>query len=415
MSVLIVSEFEATAQGHGGNHRSLQVMQDFSSLGPTVRLVHLRRSPPRHNTWHRIRRTAIRLRSFGEQPASLLYGMGISNRHGVDSEFGRRFDRELTRIRPDIVVFEHPVFASLMDCAAAAGAVTVACFHSLESVNVNLDAHAWLWHSVNTARRRTLQSLLRAQALGAHLGAELYALAVSANRLTISRYEVSLLGAMGIPSRHYAYVPRGGVATQLTEIRVARTPATISPGHFVLLGSNPTGPNYHAWISLLTWLRERGGLPGNLSLTVVGARSGELEEVCDQRGVTLVGRLSADELAKTLSRCEGVLVPQSYGAGVLTRLAEMSAAGVPTLASEFATGAAGVIPGVQAVDGGWRSWLGAMKEARGRRLVVPREDFQHWSEIQATPRDLLARPQIWPPGPRDANALRARARWFDGE
>ena len=86
-----------------------------------------------------------------------------------------------------------------------------------------------------------------------------------------------------------------------------------------------------------------------------------------------------------LARVTAVVGPQHQGFGALTRVPELSCAGVPVLVSRSATYAQDPPPGAVAVDDGWDAWCAAMESISRAGQVVAAGDYEAWEAAQARP------------------------------
>jgi hypothetical protein len=80
-----------------------------------------------------------------------------------------------------------------------------------------------------------------------------------------------------------------------------------------------------------------------------------------------------------------VLVPRQEGFGALTRMPELSCAGVPVLASASVTFAQDPPPGTTIVDDSWDAWRAAMESAVHEGGTTAAADYEAWAASQPRP------------------------------
>ena len=94
--------------------------------------------------------------------------------------------------------------------------------------------------------------------------------------------------------------------------------------------------------------------------------------------VQFLGRLDTAAFDELLVRARAVLVPQVAGFGCLTRIPEMLAAGIPVLADDMTTSAAGAVPGAIYIAPGKDRWAEAIKAISGEPAVIPLSVIEPW-------------------------------------
>jgi hypothetical protein len=182
--------------------------------------------------------------------------------------------------------------------------------------------------------------------------------------------------------RHYPYRPTGAVRKSFDRSRRLREQTSRDGRLFLLLGTVEWGPTRD---SLLWFLDEivKKALPNDATLVVAG---GGTETLAQQRRfpaqVEVKGRLDQGQFEDHLARAQAVLVPHRCGFGALTRLADVTCAGVPVIVSKQATYGLSTPPGAIPVEDTPEAWGTAMESVRG--LEVTREEYDQWYHRQAT-------------------------------
>lgn len=361
--VLFATMSAPSAEGQGGHHRSYQIVHDLEALVgaeqvTTLCLSEERGSPTGARTLGWKKR---RLSDLIRNRRRVRGGSDYSPRAYVEESGLERYRRSVEARKPDVCLTDHSgIAAGLLPLNERAGIPTVIVPQNIESLD-------WV-------RPGRLATAI------ADLGDELSILSACTARLCISRVEAGFLGGLGLPSRYYPYRPVAELESTLLKIRAERA-ARREPGLLLLLGSavhRTTGESF-AW--LLRGIREHG-LPPGVTLLVAGKSTESLlprgESV---PGVKVLGTVPPAVLREALTRAVAVLVPQRRGFGALTRLSEMSCAGIPFAVSEHACLALDLPPGASPVGddpADWRDALAAMAAA----VDTPLPAYVAWRDRQ---------------------------------
>jgi len=110
-------------------------------------------------------------------------------------------------------------------------------------------------------------------------------------------------------------------------------------------------------------------------------------------GIELKGWTDQDELDRLLVGAHAVLVPQRFGFGAPTRLAELSCAGIPVIGFDHPTYAIDVPPGFN-VEETWEEWYAKIEQLSHEDARVTEDQYNAWEATQPKPlgkvvRDLL--------------------------
>lgn len=389
MHIIFVVQAAPNPVGHGSNHRAYQVAHDLRSIAgedqvtifdygaekralatsrPFERFARqqaTRVAPAWEGRLRRLRQYMRHLRIEGRGSTKewrRLLGLVAGGPHSKGPPdanrtleryndprvFGRYFDRVRTLPRPLVCVVRHSNFARLAWANRKLGIHTVACPANLEAFDVGVT-------DLDDSPRTIYLTAL-------NFGDELRALAGCDARLFISRVEAGLVNGLGMPSHYYPYQPVGAVRQNMLEIRRLRANSAPQPGLFVMLGSadHPT-----TGVSFRWFLREgaRNGFHVGARVVVCGRNTDQLFGDAPPPGVELRGWVDQDELTRLLAIAQGVLLPQCIGFGGLTRLAELSCAGLPGIVSIHATHAVQPMPpGFVAVEDTWAAWRAGMEQ-----------------------------------------------------
>jgi glycosyltransferase involved in cell wall biosynthesis len=145
-------------------------------------------------------------------------------------------------------------------------------------------------------------------------------------RLFISKIETGLIGGLGLTAQYYPYLPVGAIRSRLMSIRQRRASTRKDAGLFILIATASYGPIKKSCEWLIQHARDQG-LPKGVRIVVAGLGTDTLlvpgESV---PGIELKGWVEEEEMDELLARARAMLVPQRFGFGAPTRLAELSCA-----------------------------------------------------------------------------------------
>jgi glycosyltransferase involved in cell wall biosynthesis len=370
-AVLVCHQVPAPV-GHGGHRRAYQIRRDLEdALGAdnvqvADNLWNHYPGPGLRNLPFRVRRTVS---PFLENPLKLVARTRFASTLYSLPPFHSYYEALLDGIRgPAVSIIEHAAFSALLPINARHGVPTVACTQNLEALDMSDDMRGkWA---------------MRAKALD--LANEFEVLARCDHRLYISRVEAGLMGGLGLSGSFYPYLPVGEIKRRLEGVRQARARGPIERGLFLLLGT--VGPVIRRTSFVRFLENARRGLPKDVRLVVAGLYTETLFPPGESlAGIDVRGWLEDDALDALLARVAGVVVPHHQGFGALTRVPELSCAGVPVLVSRNATFAQDPPPGVAIVEDAWDAWCAAMESMSRADRVVAAAEYEAWEAGQPRP------------------------------
>lgn len=411
--VVFVSQFDPKPVGHGGNHRAYQVVHDLECIvgGDKVTVLSWRdwKAACRQKFTAQVDRKHWYegLRQLGRTmtPVRMAYGLWQEGRRKVSSVLDRSLslfrDRPFARLLgaehtgytlkryssseftsyyedvvrhmdgPIICVIEHVGFSDLLSVNSRLNIPTIACVQNIESFDTAVPL-------LSDQHRRIYLA-------AADFADEFMVLAQCELCLLISKVETGLIGGLGLRSGYYPYMPVGEIRCYLDQVRKAREASKRDSGLFLMLGS----ASHKTTLRSFSWFVqqvEEYGLPDGIRVVVGGKRTDQLLSVGDSiPGLELRGWLEQDELDDLLVRAQGVLAPQYMGFGALTRLPELSYAGIPVIVSMHPTYAIDVPPGVLTVGNSYVSWCEKMQLIADEDIDPCRDEHLKWEDQQARP------------------------------
>jgi hypothetical protein len=359
--------------GHGGHRRAYQVRRDLADALGAGNVV-VAENPWDHypgRTWRTLPAQARRtLSRHLENPLRLVartrFSRGLYSLPGFLAYYERLLDG--LEGAPVVSVVEHAAYSGVVAINARRGIPTIGCVQNLAALDMSDDLRGrWA---------------LRAKALD--LASECEVLARCDHRLFISRVEAGFIAGLGLTAGFYPYLPVGEIKERLERVRETRSRASIERGLFLLLGTVGPVIRRGAFRRFLDQVRARG-LPPGTRVVVAGLHTETLLSAGEHLpGVDVAGRIDESALDALLARVTAALVPAPHGFGALTRLPELSCAGVPVLLARSATFAQDPPPGATIVeDQGWDAWCAALQAVPGS--VVPAADYAAWEAAQPRP------------------------------
>ncbi len=377
-SIVFVARPLPSDIGPGGKHRTYQIEHDLKAGfgADCVHTLSLMEWQSRHagakfastKAAQIARRIVRRMGDCLDNPLGVLHGTGYGSQTFTPRDFIRDYRALLERLpRPIITVIDDARFSGIVTSAKQSDVPVIACTHNLESLDLAAaDTHgSWglRTHLVDLANE--VELLQRCD-----------------GRMFISKVETGLVSGLGLEAVHYPYRPVGAIRSRLEAIRQARLQSEPESSLFLLLGSAMHGTTRRAFEWFLTQAR-RHGLPQGIRLMLAGMDTDKLD-LRGTGGIEALGWVSQPALDRLLVAARAVVVPQFSGFGSVTRLVELSCAGVPALVSAHPTYAIDVPPGVHVLGESWPEWQALLHDLS----LGPRQsewDYQGWQITQPQP------------------------------
>jgi glycosyltransferase involved in cell wall biosynthesis len=403
--VIYVTTLTPSEIGHGGVHRSYQIFYELEQIvGPGRVLLFTKQqllSNTEQNKNHdqgqpkgkdqRVKQWASYRAGSAKRILKNPYRL-IQRTHfatGLHPRLRDYYERQVKNLSGAVCLMEHAEFGDLIAINQKDRIPTISCTQNLEAFSQNFELLAGNLASIQPG---DIEGKKRAAvyAVMMDFANELQTLAQCEERLFISKLETGLIGGLGLTARYYPYMPVGGVRNRLTALREERTTGSQDPGLFILIGTAAYAPIRKSCEWLIQQAR-RHGLPEGVRIIVVGLGTETLTKPGESTpGITFRGWVEQKDLDQLLVRAKAVLVPQRFGFGVPTRLAEFSCAGVPIISDPHLTYALDPPPGFHAVDPSWTNWYEKMFELGQKDLGASPEEYQNWESAQPrTLRDVV--------------------------
>jgi len=398
--VIYVTTLTPSEVGHGGVHRSYQILHQLEQIvGPGQVLLFTKHQLLEqtaknndHDQGHPLR-TGRRLKQWASHRAGTAKRI-LNNPYrliqttqfatGLHPSIISYYERQVKNLGTAVCVMEHAEFADLIAINQKHGIPTISCTQNLDAFSQNFEVISSNLAAVQTGKVGGKQ---RAGIYAAvvDFANELQILARCDERLFISKLETGLIGGLGLTARYYPYVPVGAIHSRLISIRQRRASTRKEAGLFILIGTASYGPIKKSCEWLIQHARDQG-LPKGVRIVVAGLGTDTLLAPGETvTGIELKGWVEQREMDELLARARAVLVPQRFGFGVPTRLAELSCAGVPVIGDRHPTYAIDPPPGFHVVDSLWTSWLEKILELCQEDICVAENDYDSWEAAQPRP------------------------------
>ena len=193
------------------------------------------------------------------------------------------------------------------------------------------------------------------------------------------------MSGLGLSYHYYPYLPVGELRQRQDEIREKRLTSDREPGLFLLIGSASYAPIRKSCEWFITNAKHNS-LPPGVRVVVLGAGTNKLLPQGESvPGVELKGWAEQAELDDLLVRAQAVLVPQQFGFGAPTRLAELSCAGIPVIGCQHPTFAIDPPPGFHLTEGTWDAWYERIEQLNCQNTGVTEADYNDWEAAQPKP------------------------------
>jgi hypothetical protein len=374
-SVILVTPHVRSDIGHGGIHRTYQLAHDLESIVGRENFTLVTFSQASASKFGKVasylNRIRRRLKAYWGNPIKLLGFSPYFPNIYYEPEFMARYEHQISHVeRPAVCVIEHTGFSDLISINKRHGIPTVSCVQNLES----FDMRASVWQSFRQREK---------YARGIDFVNELEVFSRCAERLFISKIETGLVQGLGLKSRYYPYLPVGKIRDNLESIRYQRSQTSPIPGLFLVLGSAHHRSSGAGFEWLLNQVREHG-LPERTRLVFVGAGTDILSPRFMSPGLEFRGYVAQPELDSLMISAQGVLIPQVWGLGALTRLAELACAGIPMVVSHYPVLATDLPLQIESVDDDWNAWVETMERIMSDPLTnsASANEYATWDSQQ---------------------------------
>ena len=381
--ILVISSGPPVDSG-GGSRRTSQLLFELNSRFGERAVAFLGRSEiaPSHRSgvdWliHKASRAVARVHDRLENPFQLLAnGYGFSRHPGKAEANYRGILSRLPNIK--ICIIEHLEFAPFHQLHAELGIRTILAPWFVGSLTLQAPYFVPALRRVRS-QQATSMDRVQVRAAYAHLANEILLAAAVERSWFPSRVEAGFFNASGLRAGYFPYYAAGEALDQLGRLRTRRSSTTIDENLFVITGSGID----HNRISVIEFLRqaELAGFPAKARIEIVGSDYSTEEKSLARamkQEILFRGRLPQAEFDDLLVRTRAVLVPQTCGFGVSTRVIDMLTAGIPVIADAMVSNAAGAIPGAHYAADTARGWAEAIGAALAEPAVVPAESIEPW-------------------------------------
>ena len=405
--VIYITHAVPSEVGNGGVHRSYQVLHELEKIvGPDrvwvltgdfiASLVNngkagdvngSRRADRTLKQWAAFRSgTAVR---FAKNPYRLFHRTAFATGlHPVIKDYYASRLKEISSRA--VCLFDHAQFAELIPINREHGIPTVSCTQNLDALGDDFDSISSNLAACN-GNHVGAQQRLAIYATMTDFANELQSLAQCDERLFISKLEAGLMSGVGLSNYYYPYLPVGALRQRQEEIRRKRLPGAREPGLFLLIGSASYAPIRKSCEWFIQNAKEHG-LPPGVRVVVVGAGTTKLLAAGENvPGIELKGWAEQEELDLLLVRAQAVLVPQQFGFGAPTRLAELSCAGIPVIGCPHPTYAIDAPPGFYLTEATWEAWCGRIEQLTRENAQVREDEYNSWDAAQPRPLEKVVR------------------------
>lgn len=309
--ILIHRIFEPSAEGHGGNHRALQLQELYDKYGLELHPMEAKRRTfiPCY-----IRALILILQTHGwrillrPRSAWRYYKMMVTEYYDRYRQF---LDNDIdTLIIEATGEYFHPLFV----LAKRANKRIIAIPHNLESLVPN-------------------RLYLTAKHGGIHpFEQEIRMLRLCEKVYCISEEETWLLRLWGINADYLPYLPPKALLPQIDDIRKARSLRNSNlQKRIFLLGSAINEPTRRGMQEIMRFWEEAST---EATLVIGGfATDTLLRNNLQKDNIVILGALSDSQIKSELISCDAILIHQIPTTGALTRIAEALEAGIPIIAN----------------------------------------------------------------------------------
>lgn len=325
--ILRDTQFKSTADGHGGNRRTLQIEEILSKAGFEVHdlqgEINIVQDFLEKNFYSQL------VTLFKVVPSFIKYLPYVSPAYKLFLSSALKISQSVKSLEqandPKVIIWEDNLNYLMPYVAKNRGQRVVSLPHNFDSLATKFDP---------SKRKENLDSLSN----------EVKHLAQADRIFCISREEQWFLRLCGLNSDYLPYYPPSSVVSDLLKVREAREKSynncnadSNRPRQFLVLGSYINTPTKVGMIELVKWLKSiEEELPFDVEIAGFGTQNLKDEIELGSR-FKILGTLSNQELFHAMVRTSTILVHQTYGLGSLTKIPEMLIAGIPIIANSIAS------------------------------------------------------------------------------
>lgn len=380
-SVVFLTRTGASDVGHGGIHRSYQILFELEQVFGQDQVYTI--SVPDWlkknitNAWDSFwkknwsKLNYLRKALLFENPNNLFAHTPFTTRYFVPEKFWAYYRNVLVNQQPlNFCVIDDSRLAKALPIHSELGIPTILVNHNIESLELGISRHKG-----KNWRKTALIDFAN----------ELHIFEKCQEILVTSKVEAGLIGGLGLTSHYYPYIPVGVIRKRLLQIREQRAQTSQIPGLFLMLGSASHATTRDSMLWFIKQLKEFG-LSNEITIQAVGYSTDTLLEGNEKiAGFKLRGWVSQDELDELLVAAAGALIPQRSGFGALVRIPELFCAGVPVIAHQHAAYARGENPSMCIVRENWSDWNDAINKINSGLYRVNLEQYLYWENKQPNP------------------------------
>lgn len=303
---------------------------------------------------------------------------------GLHPSIKSYYEQQVSNLGPAVCVMEHAEFGELIRINRKHKIATVSCSQNLDALSQNFELLSRNLNAIHADGIDTKQQTGIYAAI-VDFANELQVMAQCDERLFISKLEAGLIGGLGLTAQYYPYVPVGAIRERLWSIRQKRAATERSPGLFLMIGTADYGPIRKSCEWLIQQVRDKG-LPHGVSIVVAGKGTDTLTKPGEViPGMEFKGWVEQYELDQLLLEARAVLVPQRFGFGVPTRIAELACAGIPIIGDRHSTYAVDPPKSFHLVNASWESWLEKLIELSQTNGSASQDEYEDWERTQPRP------------------------------
>ncbi|HEX8180975.1 MAG TPA: hypothetical protein VF525_15620 [Pyrinomonadaceae bacterium] len=395
--IIYISHIMPAEVGNGGVHRGYQILHQLSALVGREQILlftpetlraggqngHAR---PHGGVGRQLKEWATfragTLRRAARNPYRLLQRTNFVT--GLHPALKAFYEEQIKGLAGQAVcVIDHTQFSELLPLNRKHGIPTISCTQNFDALAENFEALTTSLHVFGGGQ--TPRQQVGVYAALTDFANELQFLAQCDERLFISKLETGVTGSLGLRCHYHPYVPVGALRAQAERIRQRRETSARAAGLFLFVGTAAYGPIGKSCEWLIENVRQHG-LPQGVRLVGVGAGTERLLPAGEVvPGLELKGWVEQAELDELLVQARAVLVPQQFGFGALTRLPELSCAGIPVIGCQHPSWAIDPPPGFEMLEAAWPAWAARIEQLSRAEQRVFADDYDAWAAAQPQP------------------------------
>ncbi|PKO18219.1 MAG: hypothetical protein CVU39_01920 [Chloroflexi bacterium HGW-Chloroflexi-10] len=390
--IIFITHFKPSPIGHGGNHRSYQIFQDFSKIDEyhlEVLYIPLFSHELTNKKSVFLRKLINFLFRILSRFSNIIFSIVFLGNIHYLTKYQKlidnlgwkiKFFKEICEFKKwaskksnkKICIIDHPYYECFLNICKRNHVFSIATPHNLESLDTfNFSQPLY---SIKTPPNIQFE-------------VEISFLSKCNSCFMISKIESNICQGVGLKTFYYPYFPVGEIKNEMENVKTMRSSQVIQNGIFLLMGSfnhQPTREGIRWFLENLIPRIEM--LKGLKNIYIAGSGTENIHKMFPDlpEKIKCLGWIEQKEFLNLLTNCTGIIIPHHQGFGAITRISEFACAGIPIVSSKHPTEAIDIPPGVIFAENSWNDWEEKLSRILNNSLELKSQAklYHQWEETQ---------------------------------